>query len=42
MTSPTIVRASRDNVVMSRLSTVLADWAMKLCRAMNSDEWDRL
>ena len=35
---PTIVRASRDRVVMSRLRTPLADWAMKACRAMNSDE----
>ena len=29
MTSPTIVSASRENVVIRRLSTVLADWAMK-------------
>ena len=29
MTSPTIVSASRENVVMIRLSTLLADWAMK-------------
>ena len=29
-------------VVMRRLRTLLADWAMKACRAMNSDEWERL
>ena len=40
MTSPTIVRASRESVVMSRLRTLLADWAMKAWRAMNSDECD--
>ena len=34
-TSPTIVSASRESVVMRRLSTLLADWAMKDCRAMN-------
>ena len=28
-TSPTIVSASRENVVIRRLSTLLADWAMK-------------
>ena len=42
ITSPTMVSASRDSVVMRRLRTLLADWAMKLCRAMNSDEWERL
>ncbi len=42
ITRPTIVSASRDSVVISRLRTLLADWAMKLCRAMNSDEWERL
>ena len=42
MTRPTMVRASRERVVMRRLSVVLADWAMKACRAMNSEEWDRL
>ena len=42
ITSPTMVSASRDSVVISRLRTLLADWAMKLCRAMNSDEWERL
>ena len=40
MTSPTIVSASRENVVMRRLSTLLADWAMKAWRAMNTDECD--
>ena len=40
MTSPTIVRASRENVVIRRLSTVVADWAMKAWRAMNIDECD--
>ena len=29
MTRPTIVKASRDSVVMRRLSTLLADWAIK-------------
>ena len=42
MTSPTMVSASRANVVMMRLSTLLADWEMNDWRAMNSDEWDRL
>ena len=42
ITSPTMVSASRDSVVMRRLRTLLADWAMKACRAMNSDEWERL
>ena len=42
MTSPTMVSASRQNVVMSRLSTLLADWEMKDWRAMNSDECARL
>ena len=42
MTSPTMVSASRENVVMRTLSTLLADWAMKDWRAMNSDECDRL
>ena len=42
ITRPTMVRASRDSVVMRRLRTVLADWAMKACRAMNSDECERL
>ena len=38
ITRPTMVSASRDSVVMRRLRTLLADWAMKACRAMNSDE----
>ena len=42
ITSPTMVSASRDSVVMRRLRTLLAAWPMKLCRAMNSDEWERL
>ncbi len=42
MTSPTMVSASRESVVMTRLRTLLADWAMKAWRAMNSDECDRL
>ena len=42
MTSPTMVSASRESVVMSRLSTLLADWAIKAWRAMNSDECARL
>ena len=42
MTRPTIVSASRDSVVMRSLRALLADWAMKACRAMNSDECDRL
>ena len=42
MTSPTIVSASRENVVIRRLSTLLADWAMNDWRAMNSDECERL
>ena len=37
-----MVSASRESVVMRRLRTLLADWAMKVCRAMNSDEWERL
>ena len=42
ITRPTMVSASRESVVMRRLRTLLADWAMKACRAMNSDEWERL
>ena len=42
MTSPTIVSTSRESVVMRRLSTLLADWAMNDWRAMNSDECERL
>ena len=42
ITSPTMVSASRDSVVIRRLSTLLADWAMNAWRAMNSDECERL
>ena len=42
MTRPTIVKASRAKVEMRRLSALLADCAMKACRAMNSDECERL
>ena len=42
MTSPTIVNKSRESVVMRRLRTLLAAWAMNDWRAMNSDECERL
>ena len=42
MTSPTMVSASREKVVMRTLSTLLADWEMNDWRAMNSEECDRL
>ena len=42
ITSPTIVSASRESVVMRRLRTLLADWAMKDWVAMNSEECDLL
>ena len=42
MMRPTMVSASRESVVMRRLRTLLADWAMKAWRAMNSDECERL
>ena len=42
MTSPTMVSASRENVVMRTLSTLLADCEMNDWRAMNSEECDRL
>ena len=40
-TRPTMVKASRDSVVMTRLRTLLADWAIKDWRAMNSEECER-